>query len=93
MLLRRGDEPKAERLLGFPPPLPLFITRAFPSRTPLASVFASDLVFFGAERRIERAFTLLAVVAPESCGVGFWMEKGSPIGVGSAASYVSCEES
>ena len=26
MLLRRVDEPKAERLLDFPPPLPLFVT-------------------------------------------------------------------
>jgi hypothetical protein len=88
VLLCRGDEPKGERLLDFPPRLPLFATRAFPPGSTTAGVFASDLLFFGAEWRIERAFALLAAVAPESCVVGGWMERGSPIGVASAASDV-----
>ncbi len=89
MLFRRADEPKAERLLGFPPPLPPFTTRAFPPRTTLAGIFASDLVIFRTEWRVDRAFTLFATVALESCAVGGWMDRGSPIGVGSAAPDVS----
>jgi hypothetical protein len=83
VLLRRGDEPKFERLLDFPPPLPLFITRAFPSRITLASVF--NLVFFRTELRVERAFALFATVALESCVVRDWIERGSLFNVGLAA--------
>jgi len=66
-LLRRGDEPKVKTLLNFPAPLPVLTTRACPSRTPVLGVFASDLAFFGAEWRIERALALFVAVAPESC--------------------------
>jgi hypothetical protein len=66
-LVRRGDEPKVERLLDFPPHLPLLTTRAFPFRTPLPGVFAFDLVSFEAEWRLERASALLAAMVPESC--------------------------
>lgn len=76
-----------ERLLDFPPPF-LFTTSAFPSKSTLAGVFASKLVFFGAEWRIGCALALFAAVAPKLCVVGGWMERASPIDVGSAASDV-----
>lgn len=75
-------------MLDFAPPLPLFITRAFPSRTTLAGVFASDLVFFGSGWRVERAVALLAVGASEGRVVGVGMERGSSVDVGSTASGV-----
>ena len=59
MLLRK------ETSLDFPVHLPLFITRAFPSRTTLAGVFA-DPVFLEVE---QRGFTLRAVETLESCVV------------------------
>ena len=89
-LLRRGEGPKVERLLDFPP-LPLFTTSAFLSRTTLADVFASDLAFLGAEWRVECALVLFAAVAqvaPETSVAGVWMERASPIDVGSATSDV-----
>lgn len=88
-MLRRGGEHKAERLLDFPPLLPPFITRAFPSRIPFVSASASDLVFFGAEQRIELAFTLLGAVTLEFCGTGIWQQQGSPVGVGLGSPDVS----
>lgn len=45
MLLHRGEVPKGERLLDFPSPPPLFVTRAFASRNLFAGVPAIDLVF------------------------------------------------